>query len=99
MLNDQIMEQRVMSESDLAKRAQLKKNILDINLQLQETAVSAKEALMLRQQLFNNNQQEEALVKTINSRLPVSTQKYGHPVPANVRCWEYKGGRFSERGR
>ena len=76
LLNDQIMEQHGMDDKDIAEQAQLKKNMLEIERDLQNIEPSSKENLALRQKLFINKHEQEMLIKNINSRHPSYPQNY-----------------------
>ncbi|MBC7890087.1 MAG: CHAT domain-containing protein [Ferruginibacter sp.] len=76
LLNDQIMEQRWMNDRDLAKQAQLKKNILEIERHLQNNPASSKDNLTLQQQLITSKQEQEILRKNINDLHPSHAQNY-----------------------
>ncbi|MEP7107310.1 MAG: CHAT domain-containing tetratricopeptide repeat protein [Ferruginibacter sp.] len=76
LLNDQIMEQRRMEDSDLAKQAQLNKNKQEIEKELQYIPSSSGESLPLLRQLIANKQEQEILVKNSNSRHPFNGRDY-----------------------
>lgn len=67
LLNDQINEQKKMDDNKLAKQAQLKKNILEIERKLQTSSSSSKDNLILQQKLFINKQEEELLMEKNSS--------------------------------
>ncbi len=84
LLNDDIMQQRKMNDADLAKQAQLKKNILETERDLQSTSSSSKEYLALQQQLFTNKQELQILLKNINSKYASFAQNNPDTISINL---------------
>ncbi len=68
LLNDEISEQQKMSESDLAKQAQLKKNRLELERILKNSPTTSNNYLKWQQQLFNIKKEQELLLKNINNK-------------------------------
>jgi CHAT domain-containing protein/DNA-binding XRE family transcriptional regulator len=68
LLNDEILEQRNMSDVNIAKQAQLKKNILEIESNLKNIQVSSKVAFDLQQQLLTNKQELIQLLKNTDTQ-------------------------------
>ena len=76
LLNDQIYEQRWMSNEDVAKRASLKKEIVDQERKLNEIPASSTEYFAVQHQLFELTQQQETLAKTIREKNPLFYENY-----------------------
>ena len=76
LLNEQISIQQKMTYFDLAKQAQLQRNIFEIENRLKNTSTSAAERIDLQQKLFANNQELEILIKNINNKYPANFQNY-----------------------
>ncbi|MEP6712667.1 MAG: CHAT domain-containing protein [Ferruginibacter sp.] len=70
LLNEQINEQKAMSEDDIARQAQVKKTILELENNLQKITVGSNEYSALQQQLFNIRQQLEILENTAKNKQP-----------------------------
>lgn len=76
LLNDQIYEQRWMSNEDVAKRASLKKEIVDQERKLNEIPSTSNEYFAVQHHLFELTQQQEALAKTIREKNPLFYENY-----------------------
>lgn len=76
LLNDQIYEQRWMTNDDIAKLAQVKKEILELERKLNETSSTSNEYFTIQHELLEQAQQQEILTKTIREKNPLFYENY-----------------------
>ncbi|MDN3655506.1 CHAT domain-containing protein [Ferruginibacter paludis] len=75
LLNDQLRQQYQMSDRDISRQAQLKKNILDIENDLQKLQAIHRQSAELQQQLYANKQELNLLNKQSEAILPSFDKK------------------------
>ena len=75
LLNEQINEQRAMSENEIAGLAQLQKNMHSLENNLLYTAPNSKEFSSLQQQLFSAKQQLENLNNALKNKQSLNAAK------------------------
>ena len=66
LLNDQIMQQRRMDDASIAKQAQLKRNVLELERALEQAGGTSKEHSTIQKQLYNTRLELEILNKKVN---------------------------------
>jgi hypothetical protein len=76
LLNDQIMEQRRMDDTSVARQAQLKRNILDLERILMQAKDTPKEYSVIQQQLYTARLEQDIFNKKINEKNPVYRKGY-----------------------
>ncbi|MFT3703438.1 MAG: CHAT domain-containing protein [Agriterribacter sp.] len=76
LLNDQIDEQRWMTNSDIAALAQSKKEILELERKLNETPSSSPEYFAAQRDLLDQNKKQEILIQQIKQKNPVFYENY-----------------------
>jgi CHAT domain-containing protein len=70
LLNDQINEQRLTANEDIARLAVLKKSILELERKLEAVQVSSEEYLTIQKNLFDRSRELEILTRNIKNKYP-----------------------------
>lgn len=76
LLNDQINEQRWMADSDIAKQAQLKKDILELQTSLTSFQASSQAYSDVQKKLYTSSQQLDVLLRSIKNKNPLFYKDY-----------------------
>ncbi len=76
LLNDQINEQRWMADEDIAKQANIKKTIIDLERGLTTVPASSEEYLTIQKKLYSNSQELETLTRNIKDKNPTFYKNY-----------------------
>lgn len=76
LLNDQVNEQRWMTDADIAKQVVLKKTIIELNDKLNSAVPSSSEYLNIQKDLYLKNQQLNILADNIKNRNPLYYNSY-----------------------
>ncbi|MDP9040485.1 MAG: CHAT domain-containing protein [Bacteroidota bacterium] len=76
LLNDQINEQRLTANEDIARLAVLRKSIIELEHKLDSVQVSSQEYLMIQKNLFNRSQELNILTRNIKDKYPVFYQNH-----------------------
>ncbi|MEO6720811.1 MAG: CHAT domain-containing protein [Ferruginibacter sp.] len=95
LLNDQITAQRRMDDVSMAKQAQLKRNILELERALQQTANTTKEYSAIQRQLYTAKLELEILNKKTNGQNYAYTKN--DPNTATLTIPQVRAGILKDR--
>jgi CHAT domain-containing protein len=76
LLNDQINEQRWMANDDIAKQANIKKTIIELERDLATSNVSSEEYLTIQKKLYSYFQKLDGLTRNIKNIIPPYYKDY-----------------------
>ena len=76
LLNDQINQQRWMADADIARQAQLKKNIHNLETSLNNHAATSREYMDIQKNIYTTGKELEDIFRSIKIKTPLFYQDY-----------------------
>ena len=76
LLNDQVNEQRLTADEDIARLSALKKSILELDRKLETVPVSSEEYLAIQKNIYNRSQELAILTQNVKNKYPVFYQNH-----------------------
>ena len=76
LLNDQVNEQRLTADEDIARLSALKKSILELDRKLETVPVSSEEYLAIQKNIYNRSQELAILTRNVKNKYPIFYQNH-----------------------